>query len=230
MQVEVCCLPQGCYRVGKNCYHCPQNLQENFIAAQGLLSECKPLPRIYPLTGQALHELRLHKGCQRKKTQWNLLEEDVTRFWKEKFSLAYPERLEGRGLSMLKQLLAEQLLDCILVDVKTHFKSRLTKLVAVTLRKSATDHESAAHRDTRILDNEAKRFTKEEKSATFAVTTKVCTGKWDGICPSVASVLKEVLPTNVKNNVNYDLVKNPSRYIESTLLISRVVGKQWGGV
>ena len=63
------------------------------------------------------------------------------------------------------------------------------------------------------------------------MTTKVCAGKWDGICPSVAKeVLKEVLPMNVNNNVNYDLVKKPSRYIESTLLISRVVGKQWGGV
>ena len=56
--------------------------------------------------------------------------------WKEKLSFAYPHKLEATGLqrrcvreilypqkleatslSMLKQLLAQQLLDCILVDV-----------------------------------------------------------------------------------------------------------------
>ena len=92
------------------------------------------------------------------------------------------------------------------------------------------DDASTVNCDTTVQDDELAKFTKEEKRVAFAVATKVCAGKWDEICPSVVSVLKEVLPVNVKNNLNYDLERDPSRYIESTLLISRRVGKQWGGV
>ena len=34
----------------------------------------------------------------------------------------------------------------------------------------------------------------------------------------------------LKKNVNYELESNPSRYVQSMLLIARKVGKQWGGV
>ena len=61
------------------------------------------------------------------------------------------------------------------------------------------------------------------------MAAKVCAGRWDEICPSIVSALKDVLPREVKN-VAYDLVRDPSRYMESTLRISRIVGKQWGGV
>ena len=40
----------------------------------------------------------------------------------------------------------------------------------------------------------------------------------------IVKVLKGVLPLDVKKNVAYDLVRDPSRYIESTLRISRLMG------
>ena len=46
---------------------------------------------------------------------------------------AYPQKLKATGL---KQLQARQLLDCILINIKTHFKSRMAKLVAVLLCKA----------------------------------------------------------------------------------------------
>ena len=41
-----------------------------------------------------------------RKPKRDLLGDDISRFWKEKLSRAYPERLEGRGLSVLKLLLS----------------------------------------------------------------------------------------------------------------------------
>lgn len=40
-------------------------------------------------------------------------------FWRLHFCKVYPSLLEGEGLSTLKQLLASQMLSCILVDIKT---------------------------------------------------------------------------------------------------------------
>ena len=49
-----------------------------------------------------------------------------------------------------------------------------------------------------------------------------------GLCgQSIVPELKDILPTYVKKTVNYDLARDPSRYIRSTL---KRVGKCWGGV
>ena len=49
--------------------------------------------------------------------------EELDRFWNDSFGKIYPELVDFRGRSMLKQLLSEQTLDNTLVDTKTHFKS-----------------------------------------------------------------------------------------------------------
>ena len=212
-------------------------LEEVAIVAHDIFKRTSLLLKAYCLQASPFPEFNISlirhcmncvctRDARGRKPIGDILGEDITKFWNEKFSIAYPQTLEGRGLSVLKQLLCQQLLDCVLVDTKTHFKSRLSKLIAVTLHKSATDHAS---KDTKVLDKELTMITKEEKKVAFAVATKVCAGKWDGLCPSVALVLKEVLPANVKN-VNYDLKCDPSRYIQSTLLISRMVGSRWGGI
>ena len=50
-------------------------------------------------------------------------------FWNKHFSRAYPDLLDGKGLSVLKELLAQQMIDCILTDAKTRFQSRLARLI-----------------------------------------------------------------------------------------------------
>ena len=45
--------------------------------------------------------------------------EEMTSFWEDSFHKIFPDRLDGRGLSVVKQLLAGQMLNCILVDVET---------------------------------------------------------------------------------------------------------------
>ena len=67
---------------------------------------------------------------------------------------------------MLKQLLAQQLLDCILIDVKTHFKSRMAKLAAVLLEGTDEDPESVVN----------KKFTCAEKREVCSVAAKVYAG------------------------------------------------------
>ena len=51
-------------------------------------------------------------------------------FWLTTFSKV---KLDGMGLSYITQLLAEQMLNCILIDTKTNFQSRfITHLLAAT--------------------------------------------------------------------------------------------------
>lgn len=47
------------------------------------------------------------------------LKGDMSTFWKLHFSKIYPDLLAGEGLSTLKQLLANQMHSCILVDTKS---------------------------------------------------------------------------------------------------------------
>ena len=119
-------------------------LERIAIVAHDIFKRTSLLLKAYCLQANPFPEFTLslvrhcmNSVCKRdtsgRKPNGDTLGEDISRFWKEKFSIAYPERLEGKGLSVLKQLLCQQLLNCILVDTKTHFKSRLAKLVAVTL-------------------------------------------------------------------------------------------------
>ena len=54
-----------------------------------------------------------------------------------------------------------------------------------------------------LVENQMRKFTREE--------------------------MREVLPVNVQNNVAYDLIRDPLRYAESALKISRMVGRAWKG-
>ena len=65
----------------------------------------------------------------------------MTKFWKETFSKYHPNLLHGKGISHVKQLLADQMLECILTDVKTNFESRFRK-VHVVLHHLTKDQET----------------------------------------------------------------------------------------
>lgn len=63
------------------------------------------------------------------------LGDEMRLFWDSKFSSIYQEKVDMRCKSALKQLVAQQMLDNILVDVKTHFESRLRRVVRSLLER-----------------------------------------------------------------------------------------------
>lgn len=105
--------------------------------------------------------------------------------WTQNYSTIYPTLVECRGRSFMKQLLAEQTLNNILVDVKIHFKSRLQRFIKGALNYN--DSESTA--------------------GTFA--GQVLVGIWGEVPTDLKSKLQEILPANVERSVAYDLKKNP---------------------
>lgn len=59
---------------------------------------------------------------------------EMQHFWERKFLSLYPDRVDMRGRNVLKQIVAQQMLDNILTDSKTHFESRLLKTVRFLLK------------------------------------------------------------------------------------------------
>ena len=105
------------------------------------------------------------------------------------FQMRYHDLIDGKKLSMLEQLLAQQLTCYILTDVKTHFKSHLAYFL---LQKS--------------------------ESSVFAVGGK-CSDKahsivrWDDVPPVIVSAINSVLPQDVKKNVALQpIVRDPSKF------------------
>lgn len=87
-----------------------------------------------PVTLSTIRHCMCSRDSRGRRPMDDILEEDMHVFWKLHFSNAYPDLLEGKGLSGIKQLLVEQILSCILTDVKTHLKSRLARLIHFLLK------------------------------------------------------------------------------------------------
>ena len=68
----------------------------------------------------------------------------------------------------MKQLLAQQLLDCSLVYMKIHFKPMIAKFVAVLL------HGDDALGEFRANDNVQQVYAREA----FSLAAKVCVSRW----------------------------------------------------
>ena len=89
------------------------------------------------------------------------LGEEMRLFYESKFSSIYPNRLGMIGKSMLKQLIANQMLENILTDVKTHFESRLLKVVFRILSEedntSRMTSKSAVKREAARISNAVMR-------------------------------------------------------------------------
>lgn len=94
-----------------------------------------------------------------------------------------------------------------MVDVKTHFKKRFSYFVA-----SLLDDESNA-RDVKIKAGK--------------ITADIFSGRWEGIPESLASIICKVLPKEIDKSVYYDLKANPSKYLNSTLKMCQMAGKQF---
>ena len=128
---------------------------------------------------------------------------------------------------MTKQLMAEQMASYILVDTKTHFKSRFARFVVVLLRRQdATDRniDTPQSLETQV---KAKRPSRVELKMEHNLTNRVFAGEWENIPDSLSRQLKAVLPRNIEKNVWYDLKKNPSEYIRSTMKMCREAGEEW---
>lgn len=158
--------------------------------------------------------------------------DDMSTFWKLHFSKIYPDLLAGEGLSMLKQLLADQMLSCILVDTKTHFKSRLAKFIHFLVKRKGREQDrelnsqNSGEQEDDVHSQECleKRWTAIEKKEAFRIASSVFANKWVEVPPELKYDLRSILPSEPRKNVAYDLTIDPSRYVESTLRISRLMG------
>ncbi len=100
---------------------------------------------------------------------------------------------------MLKQLLVHQLLEQ--TSKPTSGQGCMVKMAAV--HAPGDEVKDTQFEQVPLVENQMRKFTREE--------------------------MREVLPVNVQNNVAYDLIRDPLRYAESALKISRMVGRAWKG-
>ncbi len=49
-------------------------------------------------------------------------------------------------------------------------------------------------------------------------------GRWENIPKDLAEALKKILPPNVVKSIQYDLKKDPARYVSSTSRICEAIG------
>ena len=85
---------------------------------------------------------------------------------------------------MLKQLLADEMLSCILVDVKTHFKSRLARLVDFLLEEKKKDmsaNSTHPNEEAYSQPTSAKKWIRMEKYEAFTIASRVFAERWTGV-------------------------------------------------
>ena len=104
-------------------------------------------------------------------------------------------------MSILKSILAEQMLTIVLTDVTTRFRSRCAKLCILL----GAENKRAA---SKIVD-----------SAFFQ--------RWSNVPSPQKEALKRVLPENpTKDSTFYDIKASPGRYLEATLKLCREMGEE----
>lgn len=131
------------------------------------------------------------------KTKDNGMGEKLNSFWEDSFSKIYPNLLDSRG----RQLIAEEILSNILVDMKTHFGSRLAKFASSLLSK--THSASTAKSD-------ASKFAR-----------RAMAGQWASIPKDLEKALRAIFPSDVERCMAYDLKKHPEKYLDTTLKMCR---------
>lgn len=130
------------------------------------------------------------------------LGEKLQTFWKKTFCKIHPDKIDLTGKSRLKAILAEQMCSNVLVDCKTHFRSRLFKFVVHLLGGDAGKRREA----TTVLNS-------------------ALSGDWENVEPWLKSALGEVLPREIeKGSIHYDLKKSPEKYVACTRRLCRAMG------
>ena len=139
-------------------------------------------------------------GAKGKSTE---LAKKMEKFWDEKFSKIYPERVEAEGRSLLRSAVAEQLTSCTLNNTTMHFESRCRRLC-------------------KLLGVDSKRSDACIRSAFV--------GKWDLVDEEVREPLRRVLPSDpAKGSVLYDLKKRSSEYVTTTYRLCKEITSVAGG-
>jgi len=157
------------------------------------------------------------RGAKLKDT---LLTETMATFWKGTFCSIYSDLLDCTGISVTMQILAEQMLSCILMDTKTNFISRFTRCIACMLRKMRSGEEEQGRVPAR---SNGRKYSKEELRQANLLTREAFMGRWENVPHDLACLLKGVLPSDIIKNVYYDLQRDPSRYIKSTFEICKLM-------
>lgn len=120
---------------------------------------------------------------------------EMDAFLKNRFSAAYPRPIDARGSSYLRQLIAQQILDSIEVDCKTHFRKRLERYV---LHLYGGSDKTARHEASKV-------------------THRALSLDWDGVPESLRDRLRAILPDSPPKSHYYDLRSRPGRYLNCTL-------------
>ena len=71
---------------------------------------------------------RSKRGAKGKATE---LAARMETFWKERFSLVFPEKVNAVGRSRVRAAVAEQVTDCVLTNSTTNFESRCRRLCSL---------------------------------------------------------------------------------------------------
>ncbi len=141
---------------------------------------------------------RNNRGVQCKSTETLI---QMREYGKEVFSTIYPEKLDMKGLSMMKSLVVEQMLSTVLTEVTTRFRSRCIKLCISLGAKNKREASNIVH--------------------------SAFLGEWEEVVNPYSDSLKRILPQSpAKNNITYDLKANPSKYLEATLRLCRELGAE----
>lgn len=132
------------------------------------------------------------------------LGDKMKQFADSKFCTIYPQMLDMCGRSMLKQIVAQQILDNILVDMKTRFEFRLRKVVFSLLRDKCPEFAS--------LDSISVR-NKSIKRRAYQVADAIMRQDFDSIPVEIREEIWSTLPSHVEKSTRYDLMKSPGKFV-----------------
>lgn len=166
------------------------------------LPEEEELPDISESTMKQCLNQVCTKNNRGAKLKDGALEEKLRTFWKDRFCKIHPDKSDLTGKSRLKAILAEQMCSNVLVDCKTHFRSRLFRLVMHLLRGDADKRHEASKAVASAFSND-----------------------WENMEPRLRNTLRKVLPDEIeKGSISYDLKKSPGKYVACTKQICKILG------
>ena len=137
------------------------------------------------------------------------LREAMERFWKNTFSVIYPEKINMTRRAVMKQILAQHLINNILVDLRMHTESRTVKVISGLLGKET--ESSGESRTKGQLKAKAKKIPRS-----------LFQGRYDDLPANVMQAILPLLPNDVEKCLSYDLKKNSEKYVPFALKLCKL--------
>ncbi len=184
--------PNVCTRICDATLACHETFKRGLFFLKVFCIHLQDIQIPLPTLDHSLMTSCLEQVCEKIQTGIKCKVIELTRYNSEKvFFDIYPSKVDVRGKSNLKRLMAEQMLTIVSTDVSVRFESRCANLC-------------------RSVGDLSKKYACRVVRSAFS-------GNWEDVPISCESPLKRVLPDDpLKGNTFYDLKARPERYFVTT--------------